>query len=81
MLLEVTATLYNELYEGQEGAMNFAEQLKKKGIHLRFPEWQAEKETALKQQEAKILSLWKQGYTPEEVERLLSQETAVAGSP
>jgi hypothetical protein len=81
MLLEVMETLYNELYEHQEGAMNFAEQLKKKGIHLKFPEWQAEKEMALKQQEAKILSLWKQGYTPEEVEKLLAQEAAAPDSP
>jgi hypothetical protein len=80
MLLEVMETLYNELYEGQEGAMNFAEQLKKKGIHLKFPEWQAE-QARFEAEKAKIFSLWKQGYTPEEVEKLLAEEASAPDSP
>jgi hypothetical protein len=80
MLLEVMETLYNEVYECQEGAMNFAEQLKKKGIHLKFPEWQAE-QARFEAEKAKIFSLWKQGYTPEEAEKLLAQEAAATDSP
>ena len=85
MLLEVTETLYTELYERQEGDMDYAEQLKKYGINLKFPQWKAERDRweaeAFKQGEQKILSLLEQGKTLEQVKTLLAQEAAGSAVP
>jgi hypothetical protein len=85
MLSDVMETLYNELYESQEGDMDFAEQLKLKGFKLKYPEWKAEKDRfeaeAFKQGEQKILSLLEQGKTLEQVKTLLAQEAAGSTVP
>lgn len=89
MLLEIMETLYNELYETQEGVMDFAEQLKLKGFKLKYPEWKAEKDRweaekveavrrTAQERDTKIFSLLDQGYTREEVKAMLAQEYPAA---
>ena len=81
MLLEVTETL---LYERQEGDMDYAEQLKKYGINLKFPQWkaerdqwEAEKARLLQVEKDKIFGLLEQGKPLEQVKAILARRYQV----
>jgi hypothetical protein len=80
VLLEKTYLLYRELYgaiaEFKECMMDFEKKFRSK-----IPaQWEADREAVVRQTEAKILSLFKQGKTVEEVEALLSMPAGSGGS-
>ncbi|MHC6203498.1 hypothetical protein ACYULU_09925 [Breznakiellaceae bacterium SP9] len=89
LVLERIEQMHTELYgtykEVQEEQMRLPERLKSKvktamnqaakAQEMQFKTKEAQLQAAVKQTESRILNLWKQGYSPEEVERLLAEET------
>ena len=57
--------------------MDYAEQLKKYGINLKFPQWKAEKARLLQTEKDKIFSLLEQGKPLEQVKAILARRYQV----
>ena len=79
--------MYSELYEGyeefQEASMVLDDKIKFrvkdlenkwKDIESKWNDYEEKLKSQKKQVEIKIIDLWKRGYTPEEVEKLLVEE-------
>ena len=89
LVLERIEQMYTELYgsykEFQEEQMRLQERLKSKvkeqfeaqeaQFKIKEAQWKAREQKTFKEAENKILNLFKQGHSLEEVERLLAEET------